>query len=64
MTGVQTCALPISADFRHTPVGVFRQVTQPSYDRLMAEQIAAATARSGPGDLSALLAGSDTWEVN
>jgi 2-oxoglutarate/2-oxoacid ferredoxin oxidoreductase subunit beta len=53
-----------SADFRHTPVGVFRQVEQPSYDQLMAEQIAAARQRSGPGDLAALLAGSDTWEVN
>jgi 2-oxoglutarate ferredoxin oxidoreductase subunit beta len=53
-----------AADFRHTPVGVFRQVEQPSYDRLMAEQIAAAQARSGPGDLSVLLAGHDTWEVN
>src|SRR6516164_4321217 len=52
-----------SADFRHTPVGVFRQVEQSSYDQLMAEQIAAAQARSGPGDLGALLAGSDTWEV-
>jgi len=53
-----------AADFRHTPVGVFRQVEQASYDRLMADQIAAAQARSGPGDLSALLAGHDTWEVN
>jgi 2-oxoglutarate ferredoxin oxidoreductase subunit beta len=43
---------------------VFRQVEQASYDRLMADQIAAAQARSGPGDLSALLAGHDTWEVN
>ena len=52
-----------SADFRHTPVGVFRQVEQSSSDQLMAEQIGAARARSGPGDLGALLAGSDTWEV-
>jgi len=52
-----------TADFRHTPVGVFRQVEQPSYDQLMAEQIDAARSRSGPGDLAALLAGSDTWEV-
>ena len=52
-----------TADFQHTPVGVFRQVEQPSYDRLMADQIAAAQARSGPGDLGALLAGHDTWEV-
>jgi 2-oxoglutarate ferredoxin oxidoreductase subunit beta len=53
-----------TADFRHTPVGVFRQVEQPSYDQLMAEQIEAARQRSGPGDLAALLAGNDTWEVN
>jgi len=53
-----------TSDFRHTPVGVFRQVEQPSYDQLMAEQIDAARARSGPGDLAALLAGSDTWEVS
>jgi len=52
-----------TADFRHTPVGVFRQVEQPSYDQLMAEQIDAARSRSGPGDLAALLAGNDTWEV-
>jgi 2-oxoglutarate ferredoxin oxidoreductase subunit beta len=53
-----------TSDFRHTPVGVFRQVEQPSYDQLMAEQIEAARQRSGPGDLAALLAGNDTWEVN
>ncbi len=53
-----------TADFRHTPVGVFRQVEQPSYDQLMAEQIEAARSRSGPGDLAALLAGSDTWAVS
>src|SRR5580692_1008034 len=53
-----------ASDFRHTPMGVFRQVEQASYDRLMADQIAAARTRSGPGDLTALLAGSDTWEVN
>jgi 2-oxoglutarate ferredoxin oxidoreductase subunit beta len=52
-----------TADFRHTPVGVFRQVEQPSYDQLMAEQIDAARDRSGPGDLAALLAGNDTWEA-
>jgi 2-oxoglutarate/2-oxoacid ferredoxin oxidoreductase subunit beta len=53
-----------ASDFRHTPVGVFRQVEQPSYDQLMAEQIEAAKQRSGSGDLAALLAGNDTWEVN
>jgi len=53
-----------TADFRHTPVGVFRQVEQASYDQLMADQIDAARGRSGPGDLAALLAGNDTWEVS
>jgi 2-oxoglutarate ferredoxin oxidoreductase subunit beta len=53
-----------ASDFRHTPVGVFRQVEQPSYDQLMAEQIELAKQRSGSGDLAALLAGNDTWEVN
>ncbi len=52
-----------TSDFRHTPVGVFRKVEQPSYDQLMADQIAAAQARTGTGDLAALLAGGDTWEV-
>jgi len=53
-----------TSDFRHTPVGVFRQVEQASYDQLMAEQIDAARSRGGPGDLAALLAGHDTWEVS
>ncbi len=29
----------------------------------MAEQISAARARQGEGDLAELLAGSDTWQV-
>ena len=52
-----------TSDFRHTPIGVFRQVEQASYDQLMADQITAARNHSGPGDLAALLAGHDTWEV-
>jgi len=53
-----------TSDFRHTPIGVFRKVEQASYDQLMAEQIATARRQGGPGDLTALLAGNDTWEVN
>jgi 2-oxoglutarate ferredoxin oxidoreductase subunit beta len=53
-----------AADFRHTPIGVFRQVERPSYDALMARQITDARAKSGDGDLGALLAGADTWEIN
>ena len=53
-----------TADFGHTPIGVFRQVERPSYDDLMAEQIDAAREPQGDGDLAALLAGNDTWQVS
>ncbi|HEX6521286.1 MAG TPA: 2-oxoacid:ferredoxin oxidoreductase subunit beta, partial [Streptosporangiaceae bacterium] len=53
-----------TTDFRHTPIGVFRQVEQASYDQLMADQIEVARTKNGPGDLAALLAGADTWEVS
>ena len=46
-----------TADFAHSPIGVFRQRPRDSYDDLMAEQIADARARQGEGDLAALLAG-------
>ena len=52
-----------TTDFAHTPIGVFRQVPRESYDELMAAQIADARDRQGDGDLAALLAGPDTWEV-
>jgi 2-oxoglutarate/2-oxoacid ferredoxin oxidoreductase subunit beta len=52
-----------SSDFAHTPIGVFRRVPRPSYDELMSAQIDAARERQGDGDLAALLAGSDTWQV-
>jgi 2-oxoglutarate ferredoxin oxidoreductase subunit beta len=51
-----------SGDFSHTPIGVFRSIDRPSYDELMADQITTARS-SGDGDLAALLAGNDTWEV-
>ncbi|MGZ6870207.1 MAG: thiamine pyrophosphate-dependent enzyme, partial [Frankiaceae bacterium] len=47
-----------------TPVGVFRDVQAPTYDELMAGQIEGAIARSGAGDLDALLHSGDTWTVN
>jgi 2-oxoglutarate ferredoxin oxidoreductase subunit beta len=52
-----------SSDFAHTPIGVFRQVPRRSYDDLMSEQLEAARERQGDGDLAALLAGGDTWQV-
>jgi 2-oxoglutarate ferredoxin oxidoreductase subunit beta len=52
-----------SSDFSHTPIGVFRQAPRPSYDDLMSEQIEAERERLGHGNLAALLAGGDTWQV-
>ncbi len=51
------------ADFAHTPIGVFRSVERASYDDRMSEQIASVRERQGDGDLAALLAGADTWNV-
>src|SRR6266516_975126 len=53
-----------SADFAHTPIGVFRKVPRPSYDEMMSAQLEEARARQGQGDLAALLAGTDTWQVS
>ncbi|NJQ06973.1 2-oxoacid:ferredoxin oxidoreductase subunit beta [Streptomyces lonarensis] len=47
----------------HTPIGLLRQVQRPVYDDLMADQMEAAVEQKGKGDLSSLLAGSDTWTV-
>ena len=48
---------------RDTPIGVFRDVQRPSYDRLVREQVASVRDQ-GQGDLAALLRGKDTWTVN
>jgi 2-oxoglutarate ferredoxin oxidoreductase subunit beta len=53
-----------SPAFSHTPIGVFRQVARPSYDDAMAAQLEEARAKQGEGDLAALLAGPDTWQVS
>ncbi|NUW33805.1 2-oxoacid:ferredoxin oxidoreductase subunit beta [Nonomuraea sp. SMC257] len=49
--------------FEHVPIGIFRQVDRPAYDVLMAEQLEEAVAQQGPGDLSDLLMGGDTWRI-
>jgi 2-oxoglutarate ferredoxin oxidoreductase subunit beta len=51
-----------SGDFTHTPIGVFRSAERATYDAAMAAQIETAQA-GGTGDLAALIAGNDTWEV-
>ena len=48
----------------NTPIGVFRDITRPSYDRLMRDQIAEVTEAQGAGDLQTLLYGNDTWAVS
>ncbi len=48
----------------NTPIGVFRDITRPSYDRLMRDQITEVTEAQGTGDLQTLLYGNDTWAVS
>ena len=54
-------------DMTHVPLGVFRDVTRPTYDDLVREQVDSAVAGAGgaPGDdaIAALLTGRDTWTV-
>ena len=47
-----------------TPIGVFRDVSRPSYDRLMQNQLDEVIEKTGPGDLTKLLLGKETWQVN
>jgi 2-oxoglutarate ferredoxin oxidoreductase subunit beta len=46
------------------PVGVFRNVSRPVYDDLMAEQLETAVAKRGVGDLAELLHAGETWVVS
>jgi 2-oxoglutarate ferredoxin oxidoreductase subunit beta len=61
-------AFALSRLTRHTagaaPIGVFRAVDRAVYDELLQEQIDEATAKSGPGELAALLHSGDTWTID
>ncbi|HEX5615559.1 MAG TPA: 2-oxoacid:ferredoxin oxidoreductase subunit beta [Acidimicrobiia bacterium] len=46
-----------------TPVGVFRDVERPVYEDEIQRQLAAASEKQGPGDLTALIASGATWTV-
>ncbi|MGH8870075.1 MAG: 2-oxoacid:ferredoxin oxidoreductase subunit beta [Actinomycetes bacterium] len=46
-----------------TPIGIFRQVSRPTYDDLMREQLEQAVHVQGAGDLEALLHDGDTWTI-
>jgi 2-oxoglutarate/2-oxoacid ferredoxin oxidoreductase subunit beta len=55
-------------DLRNTPIGVFRNVSRPSYDNLVQSQLEAAKAKaSGSGtpdeQLAGLLTSGDTWTI-
>jgi 2-oxoglutarate ferredoxin oxidoreductase subunit beta len=47
-----------------TPVGVFRAVERTEYAGAATNQLAAAQASKGPGDLHALLRSNPTWDVS
>jgi 2-oxoglutarate ferredoxin oxidoreductase subunit beta len=47
-----------------TPVGIFRDVERPVYEVEVQRQLAAASQRSGPGDLASLLATGSTWTIS
>ncbi len=44
------------------PVGVFRNVEKPTYDKLLTDQVESAI-KSGSNDLQSMVAGPDTWEI-
>jgi 2-oxoglutarate/2-oxoacid ferredoxin oxidoreductase subunit beta len=48
----------------HTPIGVFRDIERPVYDRMMSAQVAEAATKQGPGNLASLIQGNDTWTIN
>jgi 2-oxoglutarate ferredoxin oxidoreductase subunit beta len=45
------------------PIGVIRAVEEPTYEAVLQDQIDAAVATRGPGDIKALLHSGDTWTV-
>ena len=47
-----------------TPVGVFRDVQRAEYGDQMTEQVVAAQAQKGTGDLAALFRSASTWTVS
>ncbi len=54
-------------DLRHTPIGVFRKVSRPSYDDLVRDQITLAEekrTRTPEEELAALLNSGDTWSIH
>jgi 2-oxoglutarate ferredoxin oxidoreductase subunit beta len=53
------------SELAHTPIGVFRKVDRPSYDRLVRTQVDAATTNitDPEAELTSLLSSGDTWTI-
>ncbi len=47
-----------------TPIGVFRQITKPTYDGDVEAQVNTVTNKKGKGDLEKVLFAGNTWQVN
>ncbi|MCH2374441.1 MAG: 2-oxoacid:ferredoxin oxidoreductase subunit beta [Planctomycetes bacterium] len=45
------------------PLGVYRSIERPTYDRLLEDQVQGEAEKDGAGDLEQLLNSGDTWEV-
>jgi len=45
------------------PLGVFRDIEEPTYEDLLMKQVAEAQEKKGVGELPKLLASGDTWQV-
>src|SRR5436309_3278194 len=45
------------------PVGIVRNLTRPTHDQMLNDQIAQATEARGSGDLEKLLSAGETWTV-
>ena len=48
---------------RPVPMGIFREVQQPSYGEGLLGQVAEAQAKNGPGNLNSLYRSADLWQV-
>ena len=47
-----------------TPVGIFRDVSRPSYKAMVQQQLVDAQAQKGPGEMSKLIRSIGTWTVD
>jgi 2-oxoglutarate/2-oxoacid ferredoxin oxidoreductase subunit beta len=47
-----------------TPIGIFRQISKPTYDEGVEIQIAEVKKKKGEGDLEKVLFSGNTWQVN